>query len=131
MRSKVAMIISSLLLAGAAAQPSLAQDDRPRLEEIIVTAERRAVDIQKTPLSVVALTGDQLEASTIQSTIDLQYRTTGFVFKTNTVLGQPYIRGVGSDIISAGADASVATFVDDVYQARAVASIQEFYDLER
>jgi len=129
-RSKVPAIIGSLLLGGAAAQPSLAQDDR-RLEEIIVTAERRAVDIQRTPLSVVALTGDQLEASTIQSTIDLQYRTTGFVFKTNTVLGQPYIRGVGSDIISAAADASVATFVDDVYQARAVASIQEFYDLDR
>jgi iron complex outermembrane receptor protein len=108
--------------------PALAQE---RLEEVIVTAERREVDIQKTPLSIVALSGDDLDSSTIQSTIDLQYRTTGFVFKTNTVLGQPYIRGVGSDIISAAADASVATFVDDVYQTRATASIVEFYDLDR
>lgn len=115
--------------AGASAQESA--NAEPQLEEVIVTAERRAVDIQKTPVSVSALSADQLNNSTIQDTIDLQYRVTGFVFKTNTVLGQPYIRGVGSDIISAGADASVATFVDDVYQTRASASLQDFYDLDR
>jgi iron complex outermembrane receptor protein len=128
--SCVSLHVAAILAAAAAALPTaaLAQE---KLEEVIVTAERRAVDIQKTPLSVVALSGADLDSSTIQSTIDLQYRTTGFVFKTNTVLGQPYIRGVGSDIISAAADASVATFVDDVYQTRATASIVEFYDLDR
>lgn len=129
-RSGSLALLGAALACAVVGGPAAAQDS-PRLEEIIVTAERREVDIQRAPLSVAALTGAQLDASTIQSTIDLQYRMTGFVFKTNTVLGQPYIRGVGSDIISAGADASVATFVDDVYQSRAVASIQEFFDLDR
>ncbi|MCB1775411.1 MAG: hypothetical protein KDI88_17490 [Gammaproteobacteria bacterium] len=35
--------------------------------------------------------------------------------KTNAVLGQPYLRGVGSDIISAGTETTVATFVDGYY----------------
>jgi iron complex outermembrane recepter protein len=107
------------------------EPNRTRLEEVVVTAERRLADAQRTPISISVLSRTQLDATGAQTTADLQHLVPGLVFKTNTVLGQPYIRGVGSDIISAGADPSVATYVDDVYQARAIAAFQTLYDLDR
>lgn len=98
---------------------------------IVVTPLWRPVDIDKLPFTIYAQPGKELDATGIHNTIDLQYKVPGLVFKTNAVLGQPYVRGVGSDLISAGTDASVATFVDSVYQTRAIRSIQDFFDLER
>jgi iron complex outermembrane receptor protein len=101
------------------------------LEEVIVTAERRAASLQRVPIAITALTGDQLSNSLINDTMELQFHVPGYVFKTNSVLGQPYIRGVGSDVITAGAESSVAFFVDNVYQTRAASTLQNFYDIER
>lgn len=101
------------------------------MQKIIVTAQKQEEDIQEVPISITALSGRELDASRAENTLDLQYRTPGFVFKTNSVLGQPYIRGVGSDLITAGADPAVATYVDGVYLARAYSALQDFYDVER
>lgn len=110
------------------AAPALAADPP---EDIIVTAERRERPLEKAPLSLAVFSGEGLDESGIQTTLDLPLRIPGMVFTTNTVLGQPYIRGVGSDIISVGAENSVATFVDGVYRARPLAALQDFYDVER
>jgi len=99
--------------------------------EIVVTAERRAADLQSVPIAITAMTGDQLDRSGIQSTQDLQVRTPGLVFTTNASYGQPYIRGIGSDFLSAGADPSVAVNVDGVYQTRATAALQDLFDIDR
>ena len=74
---------------------------------------------------------EELDASAIENTFDLQYRVPGFVFKSNAVINQPYIRGIGSDLLSIGTDPAVATFVDGVYQSRAVAAYQQLFDVER
>jgi iron complex outermembrane recepter protein len=109
----------------------IASDDPYRLEQIIVSAERQPADVQKVPIAITALSGAQLDAASVQSTQDLQDRVPDYLFKTNTAFGQPYIRGVGSDLDSSGGDSSVATFVDDVYQPRALASLLDFYDVDR
>ncbi len=98
---------------------------------IVITPQWRPVDVQKLPITVDVKSGKELDAVGVHNTIDLQYQVPGLVFKTNAVLGQPYIRGVGSDLISVGTDASVATFVDGVYQTRSIRSIQDFFDLDR
>lgn len=98
---------------------------------IVITPLWRSVDVQKLPITVDVLSGKELDASGVHNSIDLQYKVPGLVFKTNAVLGQPYIRGIGSDLISSGTDASVATFVDRVYQTRAIRSLQDFFDLDR
>lgn len=98
---------------------------------IIITPEWQPIDAQQASKTVDHFTGEELEASGVRDTIDLQNLTPGFVFKTNSVLGQPYLRGVGSDIISAGSEPSVATFIDGIYQPRAYDSIVDFFDVER
>ena len=101
------------------------------LPTVLVTPEWESIDLQHTPKTIDHHGGRALDVAGVHDTIDLQYRTPGFVFKTNSVLGQPYLRGVGSDFISAGAESSVATFVDGVYMPRAYDTIVDLYDVER
>lgn len=101
------------------------------LPTIVVTPEWQAVDARYLSKTIDRQDGAELETAGVHDTIELQYRVPGFVFKTNSVLGQPYLRGVGSDFISAGAESSVATFVDGVYLPRAYDTIVDFYDVER
>ncbi len=86
-------------------------------ESIVVTAERRPRVLEELPGSTAQLWGSELDASGIRSTFDLPMRAPGLVFSTTAALGQPYLRGVGSDILSIRADSPVATFVDGVYRA--------------
>jgi iron complex outermembrane receptor protein len=118
---------SFLALMGSA----LAADNGLALEEITVTAERRAASLQEVALAITAFSGEQLDRSAIQTTVDLQYRTPGLVFTTNAAMGQPYIRGIGTDIINVGTDPSVAVHVDGIYQTRASASLVDLFDIER
>lgn len=103
----------------------------PPRPPITITTPRRPVELGEVPMAVTVFTAEDLAAAGAETTMDLQHRTPGFVFKMDNILGQPYIRGVGSSLLSAGADPSVATFVDDVYRARSVSAVQRFYDIER
>ncbi len=101
------------------------------LPTILITPEWRPVEAQQFAGTVRHYDSAALDRSGIQNTIDLQYKVPSFVFKTNSVLGQPYLRGVGSDFISAGAESSVATFIDGVYLPRAYDTIVDFFDVAR
>ena len=50
---------------GAAAQEA----GNVKLDEVVVTAQRRSENLQKTPLTVSAVTGDKLEAQGIKTVI--------------------------------------------------------------
>jgi iron complex outermembrane receptor protein len=123
----VALLALTLGLSSAAEEPAL----DPEIETLWVTAERRREDPQQIPMSLSVFSGETLDRAGVASTFDLPLITPGLVVTTNTVIGQPYLRGVGSDLISAGADASVATMIDGVYQSRPVAAIWDLYDVER
>jgi len=102
------------------------------LEEIVVTAERRAESLQDTPIAVTAFTGDMVDQASITNIDDVALLTPNFKI-TNFNIAEPqlYIRGVGSTNDSAGADPAVAVFVDDVYMGRPSAVSTDLYDLER
>ncbi len=115
-----------------AAAPARAADQAEQaLPEIIVTPVSQPVDAERLPMTLDTLSGTALAAAGLHDTIALQYAIPGFVFKSNSVLGQPYLRGVGSELITAGAESSVATFVDGVYLPRAYDTIVDFFDVER
>lgn len=120
-----------LLLALLITEPAGAGENYHELEDVTVTAGRREEDPQDIPLSVTVHTGEELNAAGIESTLDLPLRTPGFLFSTNAVLGQPYIRGVGSDFVSIGSESTVAIYKDGVYQSRAMGIMADFFDVER
>ncbi len=100
-------------------------------EEIVVTAERREASSFDVPISVEPFSAENLQNSALVTTFDLQKRSPSLVISRNSILTQPYIRGVGSDLITAGADPSVLTLVDNVSRTRSLAAEVDFFDVER
>ncbi len=101
------------------------------IEEVIITAEKRETNLQDTALTITALSGDNLVASGVTDSMDLQLHTPGLVMSSNGGWGLPYLRGVGTDIIGPGVDSGVAIYVDGVYQARNAGKVQQLLDVER
>lgn len=116
---------------GLVAQQSQVLAETPMLEEVVVTAQKRAQSVQDIPIAITALSGNSLSEKGIRTTQDLQLATPGLVYNENTSIAQPYIRGVGTDITTAGSEGSVATFVDGVYQVQLTGGIVAMHGIER
>ena len=105
-----------------------AETDSRRIEEVIVTAERREASIQDTSISITAFTGQFLEDFGIRNQEDLQ----NFIPATTI---QPYdatVRGVGRNFRALGGDPGVATYMNGVYSEDLLtATAATFWDVER
>ncbi|NKI17537.1 TonB-dependent receptor [Spongiibacter sp. KMU-166] len=100
---------SSVVMAQAAANSSYA------LEEIVVTAEKRAENVNDVPIAINAFSGDGLEKAGVKSMADLAMKTPGLVYDTLVNYAVIFIRGVGTDAFIPSADLSVAPYIDGVY----------------
>lgn len=89
----------SLVLAGAVssllAAPTKAQ---LVLEEVIVTAQKRAESLQDVPISVQAMTGHAMQDAGIQRIEQLANYVPNFNMTETAVGNQIFMRGVGSGI---------------------------------
>lgn len=85
----------------------------PALAEVVVTAQRRAENLQTVPISVSSLSGQALDNSNFQSITDLQYLVPGVQY--DPTQGSAFqIRGVGSTSFDFSNEKSVSVVVDDV-----------------
>lgn len=130
LKKNIALVVQ-LVLGMAVVLATTANAQSKPLEEIVVTTQKRAESVQDVPIAINAYSGASLERSGVENTLDLQVIEPSLVFTTNAAFGQPYLRGVGTDLFTPGAESSIATFVDDVYQSRTASSIQDFLDVER
>jgi len=101
---------------------------------IVVTARRREERLIDVPLSVTALSGDQLEQRGTQDITQIAQEVPNITLEvsrgTNTTL-TAFIRGVGQQDPVAGFEAGVGLYVDDVYLNRPQAAVLDIYDVER
>jgi iron complex outermembrane receptor protein len=101
------------------------------LAEIVVTAEKRSENIQNIPISIVAILPSTLTANKIESTQDLQIAVPSLNYGQIGGFAEPFIRGVGSDVLVPDSDPSVATYVDGAFVANNQATIQDLLGVER
>ncbi|MEM6474801.1 MAG: TonB-dependent receptor [Pseudomonadota bacterium] len=138
----------ALLLAGCAgaagfAAPAMAQDgvedDASVATDnegpgILVTARRREERLVDVPLSVSAISGEDLEQQGIQDLTQVAQQVPNITLEvsrgTNTTL-TAFVRGVGQQDPVAGFEAGVGLYVDDVYLNRPQAAVLDVYDVER
>jgi iron complex outermembrane recepter protein len=100
------------------------------LEEVIVTATKRAEGMQDVPIAISVVSGDRIEQQGVQNLQELSlYLPSVHIGQTNGN-NQVFIRGIGSGNNS-GFEQSVGTFVDGVYFGRARNSKAAFVDLLR
>jgi iron complex outermembrane recepter protein len=131
-RSKPISATVAAAIAGASLHGGtvLAQDSSA-IEEIVVTAQRVEQNLQDVPLSVSAISAEQLKEANVTDATRLEQIAPGLVIgKSGTDL-RPAIRGVRTENVGANADPTIGFFVDGVYQSRPSQALAAFVDLER
>lgn len=109
--------------------------DDDKLGDIIVTARRRPERLQRTPVSVIALTSKDLEAHSITNLRTLQNFVPNLTFAPSQFVGEGatniFIRGIGQEDFGGAAESGVGLYVDGVYFARTNGTLMNLIDIER
>src|SRR6056300_159135 len=130
MASKTPKLISLAVASALLAGPALAQGP---LEEIIVTASKRAQTLQEVPIAVSVTTAETIEQAEIRDVLDLQsvvpsLRVSQLQNSNQTTF---IIRGFGNGANNPGIEPSVAVFIDGVYRSRIQSQISDLPMIER
>ncbi|MFC3051421.1 TonB-dependent receptor [Kordiimonas pumila] len=103
-----------------------------QIDEIIVTAQRRAESKQDVPVTITVLDSASIERARIHDAQDVSMRTPGFGFDAwPATEPRLSVRGIGTTARGAGGDPSTAVFYDEIYAGRPAAITFETYDLQR
>lgn len=107
-----ALLISSTFAVGAEPQQE-AGAASGGLEQITVTAQKRAENMQSVPIAIAAASEEQIDTSAITNIQQLNAIVPGFNVRASAGAIQFYIRGVGTS--ATGVENPIAAYVDDVY----------------
>src|ERR1700744_3211428 len=117
--------ISALLLSTAIAAPAFAQ-----VEEVVVTAQKRAEDVQTVPIAISAFSQDDLKTHQISQFKDLQFNAPNTTYSAGNFGGADFqIRGIGITAVGYDSESGVAINQNDVYLANPEINEGSFYDL--
>jgi iron complex outermembrane receptor protein len=115
--------------------PAASADQDSQLDEIVVTAERRDTSLQRTPLSIVAVSAEQLESRGINNIQDFQNFVPNVSIGASVPFGSSFpnasIRGVGQATARENNDRGVALYIDDLFYPRSTGSLLRLLDVER
>lgn len=136
------------LAAGAsllvAVNPALGQEVAPapgeeqsetrdgRTEVIVVTAQRRAENLQDVPIATTAFSSERLTELGIAQSNQIAFSTPNLYINGSAEnAAKITLRGVGSNDFIPTANPGVGTYVDEVYNGVATAQTFQLFDLER
>jgi len=136
-----ALALAAGIMAAAApahAQSQAAPADKAssaQLGEVVVTAEFRQQNLQKTPIAITALNADMLRQRSMTNIIDVAAAApnvtmtlgSGGYGKSN----QATIRGIGQTDFSFAFEPRVGFYIDDVYYATVFGSVFDLLDVDR
>jgi len=128
----LAVILSSIFAPGARLNAEAVSSPTGELDAIVVTARKREERSQDVPISIIALSGKQLElshsylpAEIVQSIPNMQLQ---FVNPRQTAFS---LRGLGNNPASEGLETSVGLYLDGVYISRPGMLTSDLYDIEQ
>jgi len=121
-----------VVIAGWQSVPLSAQETRTRaLEEIVVTATKRAEDIQDVAVAVSVFSADRILEAHILTLEDLQFIAPTITIGTDFGTAQLFMRGLGQNSILNNIDPSVGLYVDGAVINAPAAQLFAMFDLER
>lgn len=128
-------VLSYGCLAGASAAYAESNDSSDATTgsaEIIVTAQKRAENVQDVPIAITALSTADIAASGITGTEDLRFAVPALnVTRGAGGFGLPRIRGVGATGQGNGVENPVALYIDNVYYSASSGVLQSLFDTEQ
>lgn len=102
------------------------------LDEIVVTAQKRTEKLIDVPISITAISADQLEARGAKNVRDLAFGVPNFTSYSSDD-GDPtfLVRGLSSSARSIGFEGGLGAYIDGVYTGRTGSVTQDLEDVER
>ena len=104
------------------------------LEEVIVTATKRAESVQEVPIAVSAISGELLEnagVADIRQLVGLSPSLYVSSSQSETAGAAARIRGIGTTGDNPGLESAVGIFIDGVYRSRNTVGLTELGQIER
>ncbi len=126
----------SLMLMTGVAMPALAQttanSTEVQLDEIVVTAQKRAEKLIDVPISITAISGEALEASGRNNVRDLQFAVPNLTtYSQSDFNNNIIVRGFESAARNIGFESSLGLYIDGVFTGRTQSFTQDLEDVER
>jgi len=118
------VLLATLLLTSALTVPAFAE-----IEVVVVTAQKRAEDVQSIPVAISVFTSEKRDLIGITSVQDMTNFTPGLAYQTS--LDRVFLRGVGRQTNSQAADTPVANYDDGLFETFAVAAGRSSLELAR
>lgn len=125
------VILQCLTAAGAHAQTAGAANNDLRVDEVIVTAQKRAENVQDVPINVSVLTADDLRTQGVIALSDIALKTPGLYYAESPEAAEIKVRNIGSSSGNPSFEQSVGLFVDGVYTGRERSFQAIFLDVAR
>ena len=115
--------------------PASSPNDNAKQEssvaEVVVTAQRRAENLQNVPITVSTATGKQLAQAGVNNIMQLSTVVPGVVLASNVGSPAAHIRGIGTEASGPTAESPVAVYVDGVYYAASQGARLDFFDVDQ
>ena len=130
-KNALAQAVSLALVAGLAPAPLLAQNNNA-IEEVIVTATKRAESVMDVPIAITAMSGAFIREVNLNDIKDLIQFTPGISGNSkDSFLDFVSVRGIRTIDFGNGGDPSVSLYKNGLYQGRTGAAVSSMYDIER
>ncbi|TGD71701.1 TonB-dependent receptor [Mangrovimicrobium sediminis] len=127
-RKILATAVTSAILASALSVPARAQG----IEEVIVTATKRAESVMDVPLAITAISGNTMRDANLDDVKDLIAYSPGITGNSkDSFIDYVSVRGILTNDFGIGGDPSVGIYKNDLYQGRNGAVVTSLYDIER
>ena len=123
-RNAIALAVASAI----SMQEAQAQDSEEVLDEVIVTATKRAVDIQDVPVAVTSVSGDKLVKMQINDILSLEKAIPGLTIASYGNNAQAIMRGAGT---AGTTDIAVPIYHDGMYVTNYGMGLAGYVDIER
>lgn len=132
-------LLISLLCTLCSTEIALAQTSQEgfEIEEVVVTARKREERLQDSPISVTAMTANDLKFSQIDGTQQLGQIVPNLIFEANAASSGSssasaiFIRGIGQSDFIPTTDPGVGVYIDGVYMARNFTGAMDFLNIDR
>ncbi len=102
----------SATLAAIVSLPTVAQE-AGMLEEVVVTAQKRAEDLQDTAIAITAISGSTMDDLNISNSEDYEAIVPSLSVRTSP--NRLFLRGIGRVTNSLGTEPGVAVYLDQIY----------------
>lgn len=132
---RIGAALAGLVLSsgGAVAEEVVAQEkaQSAAIEEIVVTAQRRAQSLQDVPIAITVFGADDIADSDLTGFDNIQFQVPGLTYAATALNAQLTMRGVGLEITGLSGEPGLALNIDGVYQPRSFIGSAAYADLER